>query len=89
MRFTCSGAILASLFNLENTMSDKVIVDEIKVVFSQRQDSCADVDCGTSQSITIERIDAGAGMYYVIKTDRWAFDSIEEFVKLLRKVNIK
>lgn len=31
----------------------------------------------------LEKGDANGGYYYTIKTDRWAFDDIEEFVNIL------
>ena len=37
------------------------------------------------QLITIELLDAGAGPFFVIKTDRWAFDGIEDLVTILNK----
>lgn len=33
--------------------------------------------------------DAGGGKYFVIKTDRWAFDTIDDLVVLLRKAGEK
>ena len=45
-----------------------------------------DGDCATNQSIniiSIETEDCGGGCYFVIKTDRWAFDSIDEITNLI------
>jgi len=44
-------------------------------------------DCDTStlvQELTITADDGGAGKYFVIETKRWAMDSIEEFIDLLK-----
>ena len=45
-----------------------------------------DGDCATNQSIniiSIETEDCGGGIYFVIKTDRWAFDSIDDITNLI------
>jgi hypothetical protein len=56
---------------------------EASLLFSQENDSCDDGDMG--QELRVEMIDAGGGKYFIIKTERWAFDSVEELVALLRK----
>lgn len=54
---------------------------EGSMVFSQEADSMAEAD----QAITIRAQNAGAGMFFVIETERWAFDRIEDLVALLEK----
>lgn len=50
--------------------------------FHQDGDSCSpDID----QTLEIESQDAGGGTYYVIKTDRWAFDSLKELTDMLQR----
>lgn len=58
-------------------------VSEASLLFTQENDSCDDGDLG--QDLRVEIADAGAGPYFIIKTERWAFDSIDELVALLRQ----
>ena len=64
----------------------KIELAETRFIYTQDRDDYADNNA--IQQITIERVDAGAGKYYVIKADRWAFDSIDEFVELLKKSTV-
>ena len=51
-----------------------------------------DADCcdpnGPSQFITIKQEDGGGGPFWIIETERWAFESIEELVKVLRDAGV-
>ena len=58
----------------------KMIIDTIK--FEQDGDGC---DSNNMQFLTIRQEDAGEGPYWIMSTDRWAFDSVDELVSLLRK----
>lgn len=76
-------------------MSDKKIIpfglipgkDESKVTshlmatYRQNPDDCDDL--GDLQELTIETQDGGAGVYYVIETERWAFDDIDDLISVL------
>jgi hypothetical protein len=55
-------------------------IDTIK--FTQDGDSC---DTNMTQFLTLRQEDAGAGPYWIMNTDRWAFNDIDELVALLRK----
>ena len=60
----------------------------MKCTFEQEEDtSSTRVGEFVHQEIEIERIDVAGddSRYFVIKTERWAFDSIEELVAVLRK----
>lgn len=57
-----------------------IAVDKVAVEYTQDAD---DTSNGI-QTLDISTDDAGAGKYFVIKTERWAFDSIEEFISILR-----
>lgn len=59
-------------------------IQKLKIQFSQDADSVQEHDI--DQIIDIELVDAGAGRYFVINTDRWAFDSVEEMAKVLNRV---
>lgn len=56
-----------------------------KVTFAQEEDTCGRIN-EITQSLTIERIDVGADEdYFVLQTDRWAFDSIDELVETIKR----
>lgn len=57
-----------------------VQIDKVTVEYTQEAD---DVSNGI-QTLEVSTDDAGAGKYFVIKTERWAFDNIEEIINLLR-----
>ena len=58
----------------------KMVIDTIK--FEQEPDGC---DSNILQTLTIRQEDAGEGPYWIIDTTRWAFDSVDDLVSLLRK----
>lgn len=59
----------------------EIITQEFKLVFTQDNDSCDDSQDG--QFLEIKTQDAGGGTYYVLSTERWAFDNFEELIKIL------
>jgi len=60
--------------------SSPIAVESVKVNYWQD----ADTNSHDSQSLELSTEEGGGGKYYVLKTERWAFDSIEEFVKILQ-----
>jgi hypothetical protein len=54
------------------------------IIFEQDSDCCATNTLG--QWITVKIEDGGGGQFYVIETERWAFDSPEQLMVLLNKV---
>lgn len=52
----------------------------IKSDYLQVADSCSNEDINI---MTIKTCDAGGGTYYVLKTKRWAFESVEEISNVL------
>jgi hypothetical protein len=62
-------------------MSDKpfVISQEFKITFTQDADCCSNED----QFITVKTDNGGGGDFFVIETQRWAFDCIEDLVRIL------
>jgi len=54
-------------------------LQKIKVEYSQPCDQTSD----NWQQLDIEIEDNGGGAYFVIKTERWAFDSIQELIDTL------
>ena len=57
----------------------EILSQEFKVTFAQ------DADCNSTedQFLTIKTDNGGGGDFYVIETERWAFDSIDELVEPL------
>jgi len=58
-----------------------VIIEEMKISYSQEGDSSGGEEY---QRIDIKTQDAGGGKFYVIETERWAFDNVKEFVNLIK-----
>lgn len=52
--------------------------------FTQDGDSCDGL--GNLQQLEVSVEDAGGGKYLVIKTERWAMDSIDDLTALLERV---
>lgn len=67
----------------------KVRIEEMSIQYSQDGDSCD----GEIQDIEIKTNDAGGGKYFVIKTERWAVDNVNELKLLLndftKRLNLK
>ena len=63
----------------------EILSQEFKVTFAQ------DADCNSTedQFLTIKTDNGGGGDFYVIETERWAFDSIDEIVELINKFKEK
>ena len=62
--------------------TNKLTLSSVSAEYLQESDdisSNADI-----QSLQINTEDAGAGVYFVIKTERWAFDSIQELIDVLQ-----
>jgi len=57
----------------------KLVVDTLSVTYTQEQDNMSN----EQQFIEISTHDGGGGTYLTIKTERWAFDDIDEFISLL------
>jgi len=57
-----------------------VVVNKLSVEYVQEGDSNSD----EFQILDISTDDAGGGVYYVLKTERWAFDSIDDLIKILK-----
>jgi len=53
------------------------------LTFTQEGDSCSVKDL---QQLEVAVEDAGGGKYMVIKTDRWAIDSVADLTALLSRV---
>ena len=59
----------------------EILSQEFKVTFAQDADCCTSED----QYITIKTDNGGGGDFFVIETERWAFDNIPELVQTLMR----
>lgn len=59
---------------------EEVGISEMKITYCQMDDQ----DRDEYQELEVSTDDNGAGMYYVIKTERWAIDRIDELVSVLK-----
>lgn len=50
-------------------------IEDMSISYSQEGDSCGE---DSIQDLEIKTQDAGGGVYYVIKTERWAIENISE-----------
>lgn len=57
---------------------------EFKVVYSQDND-CMDEDQVNGQFLDIKIENGGGGDFYVMSTNRWAFEKIEDLVQILQQ----
>lgn len=60
---------------------NKTTLFETKCQYLQEAD--AEANSGDMNTLFIETCNAGDGTYYVIETERFAFDNIEEIVEIL------
>jgi hypothetical protein len=65
----------------------KAEVEEMQVTYTQENDSCD--SSSFPQQLELSTDDAGGGKFIVIKTERWAIDSIDELVEILNDFKLK
>jgi hypothetical protein len=58
------------------------------VTFTQESDTC-DPRGEDYQDLVVREDNGGAGSFYLIETNRWAFDSIEELIAVLRRAGCR
>ena len=56
-----------------------VAVNKVSVEYTQEADGNSD----GLQFLEVSTEDAGSGVYYVLKTERWAFDNLNDLIKVL------
>ena len=56
-----------------------VAVNKVSVEYTQEADGNSDA----LQFLEVSTEDAGGGVYYVLKTERWAFDNLNDLIKVL------
>ena len=62
------------------TDKNQITAAKVTVEYMQEPDS----NSSDLQTLEISTEDAGAGTYYVLKSDRWAFDNMEELINVLK-----
>ena len=61
--------------------NDSVELFSLSAIYTQEADSsCSNETC---QELELKTDDAGGGMYYVLSTKRWAFESVDEIVGII------
>ena len=58
-----------------------VKLEDIKAIYTQEGDSCGGDNL---QEIEISTQDAGGGIYYTIKTERWAIENVKELADIIK-----
>jgi len=67
------------------TKKTQLLSQEFTMTFTQESDCC---DC-KEQYLTIKTQNGGGGDFYVIETERWAFDNIPELINVLKRFQTK
>lgn len=62
----------------------KAKLEEWEKNFSQEADCCS----SEYQNLHVSMVDGGGGPYFVIETQRWAFNDIGELVELLKAAGV-
>ena len=58
----------------------EIACSEVMIKYNQQDDLSGD----ELQTITVQTQDIGGGNYFVISTERWSFDSIDELILVLK-----
>lgn len=57
----------------------RLVMNQISCVYSQESEEEKDVD----DELRVSILHQGAGFYFVMETKRWAFDSIDDLIKII------
>jgi hypothetical protein len=60
--------------------NDSVELFSLSAIYTQEADSCSNKTC---HELELKTDDAGGGRYYVLSTERWAFESVDEIVGII------
>jgi hypothetical protein len=69
-----------SKLSIVKKSNDSVELFSLSAIYTQDADSCSNETC---QELELKTDDAGGGMYYVLSTKRWAFESVDEIVGII------
>ena len=64
-----------------------ILTQTLKVTFTQDNDCMESSDLG--QFLHIHTEDGGGGDYFVMDTERWAFDNIDDLIEILNQFKEK
>lgn len=67
----------------------QILRQEVIVVYTQDSDGQQDTEYEDGQFLTIRSENCGGGDYFIIETNRWAFDNIDELVDTLKQFKEK
>jgi hypothetical protein len=62
-----------------------LLTQQFQMTFTQDSDCCD----SNEQYLTIKTQNGGGGDFYVIETERWAFDNIPELINILKRFQTK
>jgi hypothetical protein len=65
--------------------SEEIVINSVKLTYTQKNENISDLDDELKLSIAHQ----GSGFYFVMKTKRWAFNSIDELIKTLEDFKTK
>jgi len=65
--------------------NEEIVINKITVNYSQSNET--DIDIDDNLELTIDHV--GGGFYYILKTERWAFNDISELDQLLADFKAK
>jgi hypothetical protein len=65
----------------------KAVIEGMSVTYTQDSDSCD--TSNDNQQLDVFTEDGGGGKYMVLKTERWAIDSIDELIEILNDFKLK
>jgi len=68
-------------------MSAEILRTEFKLTFSQENDCMESSDLG--QFLNIYTENGGGGDYFVMDTERWAFENIDDLIETLNQFKEK
>lgn len=66
----------------EMRVNKDVTINKLSITYSQNADSCSDDQDIQEVTITTESSDL-TDFYYLINTERWAIDDVDDFVDIL------
>lgn len=61
----------------------EVAISDSTMTYSQKQDDCSE-NLEDLQYLKVSTANSGAGTYYVLETERWAINDIDELIKVLK-----
>ena len=73
---------IVSRFKMAKENDLDVRLSNLNIKYTQDPDSCD--TSGNSQELELEIDNAGGGIYYILKTGRWAFENVKELTNIVK-----